>query len=362
MKIRYYLLFLLVITLTLSTVAQEMSFEDYNPKSTLVVPGDSIFKAKFPFIDVHGHQYRMPEQDLAPVVKDMDALNLQIMVNLSGRTGDQLIQSVSNINSNFPGRFVVFCNINFEGAGAEGWIETTVNQLEQDVENGAVGLKVYKSLGLRNKDSEGNRLAIDDVRLDPIWAKCGELGIPVLIHAADPKPFWDEFDGDNERWLELKTHPRRKRTATTPAPWEQIMNEQYNVFRKHKNTNFISAHMSWMANDLGGLGKLLDEMPNMNVGIGAIIAELGRQPRFAKAFFNKYQDRVLFGKDSWKPEEFPTYFRVLESADEYFSYHKKYHAYWPMYGLDLSDEVLKKVYYKNALRIVPGLDKSKFPN
>jgi predicted TIM-barrel fold metal-dependent hydrolase len=362
MKIRFYLLFLLVITLTLSTVAQEMSFEDYNPKSTLVVPGDSIFKAKFPFIDVHGHQYRMPEQDLEPVVKDMDALNLQIMVNLSGRTGDQLIQSVSNINSNFPGRFVVFCNINFEGAGAEGWIETTVNQLEQDVENGAVGLKVYKSLGLRNKDSEGNRLAIDDVRLDPIWAKCGELGIPVLIHAADPKPFWDEFDGDNERWLELKTHPRRKRTATTPAPWEQIMNEQYNVFRKHKNTNFISAHMSWMANDLGGLGKLLDEMPNMNVGIGAIIAELGRQPRFAKAFFNKYQDRVLFGKDSWKPEEFPTYFRVLESADEYFSYHKKYHAYWPMYGLDLSDEVLKKVYYKNALRIVPGLDKSKFPN
>ncbi|MBT8279842.1 MAG: amidohydrolase, partial [Bacteroidia bacterium] len=328
--------------------SQDLSFEDYNPKSTLVVPGDSIKVAKFPFIDVHGHQYRMPEQDLAPVVAAMDTLNMQIMVNLSGRTGEDLIKSMNNIKTNFPGRFVLFCNINFEGAGAEGWIEEKVAQLEADVKAGAVGLKVYKSLGLRNKDTAGNRLAIDDPRLDPIWEKCGELGIPVLIHSADPKSFWDDFDGDNERWLELKTHPRRKRDADNPAPWEQIIQEQHNMFKKHKNTTFINAHMGWMANDLGKLGKLLDEMPNMNVGIGAIIAELGRQPRFAKAFFIKYQDRVLFGKDSWKPEEFPTYFRVLESADEYFPYHKKYHAFWPMYGLDLPDEVLKKVYYKNA--------------
>lgn len=342
--------------------AQDLSFEEYNPISTLVVPGKIIKKAKFPFIDVHGHQYRMPNQDLKPVVLAMDTLNEAIMVNLSGRTGDDLIRSVKNIADNYPNRFVVFANINFEGAGADGWIQAKVNQLEQDVKNGARGLKVYKSLGLRNKDSNGNRLAIDDKRLNPIWAKCGELGIPVLIHSADPKSFWDKFDGDNERWLELKTHPRRKRDANNPAPWEQIMNEQYNIFRKHPNTKFISAHMGWLANDLGKLGRLLDEMPNMNVGIGAIIAELGRQPRYAKAFITKYQDRVLFGKDSWKPEEFPTYFRVLESDDEYFPYHKKYHAFWPMYGLDLSDEVLKKVYYKNALRIVPGLDKSLFPN
>lgn len=353
-------LIILALTCTFSNSAQDISFEDYNPKSTLVVPGDSIFKAKFPFIDVHGHQYRMPTQDLAPVVADMDKLNMGIMVNLSGRTGDELIQSVNNIATNFPGRFVVFANINFEGAGSEGWIEKMVAQLEQDVKNGARGLKVYKSLGLRNKDAQGNRLAIDDTRLDPIWAKCGELGIPVLIHSADPASFWDEFDGDNERWLELKTHPRRKRSDTDPAPFQQIMNEQYSMFKKHPKTTFISAHMSWLANDLGRLGELFDEMPNMNVGIGAIIAELGRQPRFAKTFITKYQDRVLFGKDSWKPEEFPTYFRVLESADEYFPYHKKYHAYWAMYGLDLSDEVLKKVYYKNALRIVPGLDKTLF--
>jgi len=360
MKSRHYALLALLVVTTFS-FSQDLSFEEYNPKSTLVVPGKIIKRAKFPFIDVHGHQYRMATQDLEPVITAMDTLNLQVMVNLSGRTGKDLKKAVDNANTNYPGRFVLFCNINFEGAGAKGWIENTVKQLEADVEAGAVGLKVYKSLGLRNKDSDGKRLAIDDSRLDPIWAKCGELGIPVLIHAADPKLFWEDFDGDNERWLELKTHPRRKRSDTDPAPWEQIIQEQHNMFKKHKNTTFINAHMGWFANDLGKLGELLDEMPNMNVGIGAIIAELGRQPRFAKAFFEKYQDRILFGKDSWKPEEFPTYFRVLESDDEYFPYHKKYHAFWPMYGLDLSDEVLKKVYYKNALRIVPGIDKSKFP-
>lgn len=344
-------------------IAQDISFEDYNPKSTLVVPGNIINRAKFPFIDVHGHQYRMPNQDLTPVIKAMDTLNMGIMVNLSGRTGEDLKKSVLNIKEHYPNRFVVFANISFNGnVGKKGWIEETVNQLELDVKNGARGLKVYKSLGLRDKDIHGERVAINDVRLNRIWTKCSELGIPVLIHAADPKSFWDDFDGDNERWLELKTHPRRKRNATNPAPWEQIIAEQHSMFKNHPQTIFINAHMGWYANNLGKLGELLDDIPNMNVGIAAIIAELGRQPRFAKKFFIKYQDRILFGKDSWKPNEFPTYFRVLESKDEYFPYHKKYHAFWPMYGMDLPDDVLKKVYYKNALRIVPGLDKSLFPN
>lgn len=353
----------IVLGLAISAIsfAQDLTFEEYNPTSTLVVPGEPVLKAKYPFIDVHGHQYRMAEQDLSPVVAAMDTLNLQIMVNLSGRSGENLKQSVANIKNNFPNRFVVFANIDFDGVGSPGWTENAVSQLEEDVKSGARGLKIYKSLGLRNTDTDGNRVKVDDPRLDPIWAKCGELGIPVLIHTADPKPFWDEFDADNERWLELKLRPRRKRGATDPVPWEQLIAEQHNMFKKHPNTTFINAHMGWYANDLGKLGALLDEMPNMNVGIGAIIAELGRQPRNARAFFIKYQDRILFGKDSWQPAEFPTYFRVLESDDEYFPYHKKYHAFWAMYGMDLPDEVLKKVYYKNALRIVPGLDKSLFP-
>ena len=361
MTLRNYTFVLLIFFIGSAFAQNELTFEEYNPTSTLVVPENSVIRAKFPFIDVHGHQYRMPEQDLSPVIAAMDTLNMGIMVNLSGRSGDQLIQSVKNIKDHYPNRFVVFANIDFDGVGTDNWTENTVSQLEKDVKNGARGLKIYKSLGMRYKDTDGKRLSIDDKRLDPIWAKCGELGVPVLIHAADPKSFWDDFDGDNERWLELKTHPRRKRSGSDPAPWEQIIKEQHHIFKKHPKTIFINAHMGWYANDLGKLSELMEEMPNMNVEIGAIIAELGRQPRFAKLFFEKYQDRILFGKDSWKPEEFPTYFRVLETADEYFPYHKKYHAFWNMYGLDLSDEVLKKVYYKNALRIVPGLDSSLFP-
>nr|MUH40740.1 amidohydrolase [Zobellia laminariae] len=338
-----------------------MGFEEYNPKSTLVVPVHEVTKAKYPFVDIHSHQRSMSAQSLKGLVADMDAMNEAIMVNLSGGSGSKLAESVDNIAKNYPNRFVVFANVDFDGAGKPGWTEKTVAQLEADIKKGARGLKVFKSLGLRNVDSDGKRLAVDDVRLDPIWAKCGELGVPVLIHSADPKSFWDDMNADNERWLELKTHSRRKRSDTDPAPWQQIIDEQHHVFKKHPKTKFISAHMGWYANDLQQLGGFLDDMPNMYVGIAAVIAELGRQPQNAREFFIKYQDRILFGKDSWKPEEFPTYFRVLETNDEYFPYYKKYHAFWAMYGLNLPDEILKKVYYKNALSLVPGLDKSLFP-
>ena len=354
-------IFTAVLLLTaLPIMAQEMGFEEYNPTSTLVVPGEEITSAKFPFIDVHSHQRDMSIEALTDLVADMDVMNEAIMVNLSGGSGESLKEKIDNINKSFPNRFAVFANVDFEGAKDLEWGKKAASQLEEDINNGAKGLKIFKSLGLRNKDADGKRLAIDDPRLDPIWAKCAEMGVPVLIHAADPKSFWDEMDSDNERWLELKTHPRRKRTATDPAPFEQIIQEQHNVFKKHPNTKFINAHMGWHANNLKKLGELLDEMPNMNVGISAVIAELGRQPQNARAFFIKYQDRVLFGKDSWKPEEFPTYFRVLESNDEYFPYYKKYHAFWSMYGLNLPDNVLKKLYYQNALNLIPGLDTSLF--
>ena len=354
-------IFTAVLFLTaLPIMAQEMGFEEYNPTSTLVVPGEEITSAKFPFIDVHSHQRDMSIEALTDLVADMDVMNEAIMVNLSGGSGESLKEKIDNINKSYPNRFAVFANVDFEGAKDLEWGRKAASQLEEDINNGAKGLKIFKSLGLRNKDADGKRLAIDDPRLDPIWAKCAEMGVPVLIHAADPKSFWDEMDSDNERWLELKTHPRRKRTATDPAPFEQIIQEQHNVFKKHPNTKFINAHMGWHANNLKKLGELLDEMPNMNVGISAVIAELGRQPQNARAFFIKYQDRVLFGKDSWKPEEFPTYFRVLESNDEYFPYYKKYHAFWSMYGLNLPDNVLKKLYYQNALNLIPGLDTSLF--
>jgi len=339
----------------------KMDFEKYDPVSTLVVPEHKLSRAKFPFIDVHNHQWNMGSQDLGGLITDMDKLNLKVMVNLSGGNGKGLQSMAKNVKDHYPNRFIIFANVEFNGVGKEGWTEAAVKQLEEDVGNGANGLKVFKNLGFSVKDVSGKRVTVDDPRLDPIWEKCADLKIPVLIHTADPKSFWDPLDEKNERWLELVTHPERKRGPDNPVPWEVLIEEQHRMFKKHPRTTFIAAHFGWYPNDLGHLGQLLDDMPNVNVEFGAVIAELGRQPRMARQFFEKYQDRIMFGKDSWAPEEYATYFRVLETDDEYFPYHKKYHAFWRMYGMGLPDEILKKVYYKNALRIIPNIDKSLFP-
>lgn len=338
-----------------------MDFEKYDPPSTLVVPEHMLTKAKMPFIDVHSHHFRgVDKAYLQKLGKEMTEMNMQIIVNLSGGTGENLKNMVDSANRYLPGRFVVFANINIRSIDDADWAENTVKALENDVKNGAKGLKIYKSQGMDDKDSQGKRIKIDDPRIAPVWDACGRLGIPILIHSGDPAPFWQPADENNERWLELKTRGGRSRVGFE-ASWEQIMTEQMNIVKKHKNTTFIVAHMGWYPNNLDKLAELLEDKPNMYVEIGAVIAELGRQPRQAKAFFTKYQDRILFGKDSYVVSEFPTYFRVLETADEYFPYHKRYHAFWRMYGLDLSDEVLQKVYYKNALRLIPGLQKTGFP-
>ncbi len=340
-----------------------MDWEKYDPPSTLVVPENQVTRAKFPFIDVHNHQFSMPSQDLNALMEEMDKLNMAVMVNLSGRGRgylEHLKRSLDNVNSNAPNRFIVFTNINVNAINEPGWTERTVEQIENDVKLGANGLKIYKNQTMAVVN--GERIKINDPRIDPVWAKCGELGIPVLIHAADPKPFWDAHDEKNERWLELKVRPGRKRSDNNPAPWETIIAEQHDLFRKHPKTKWINAHLGWHGNDLGKLGELMDKYPNMYAEIGAVIAELGRQPRMAKKFLTKYQDRVMFGKDYWNPEEYYTYFRVLETADEYFPYYKRYHAFWRMYGLDLDDEVLKKLYYKNALKVIPNIDRSLFPD
>jgi predicted TIM-barrel fold metal-dependent hydrolase len=340
----------------------KMDFEKYDPPSTLVVPERKVTKAKFPFIDVHNHQNNMSADKLKELVKDMDKLNMKVMINLSGQGGERLKQSIANVKSTAPKQFIVFANIDFKGIGETGWTEKAVQLLEEDVKAGANGLKIFKSLGFSVKDNTGKRVRVDDVRLDPIWQKCGQLKIPVLIHTADPKPFWDSLDENNERWLELTTHEGRKRGTNNPVPFDELIAEQHRIFKKHPQTTFIAAHFGWYANDLVKLGTLLDEMKNVVVEFGAVIAELGRQPRAAKQFFTKYQDRILFGKDSWVPDEYVTYFRVLETEDEYFPYHKRYHAFWKMYGMGLPDNILKKVYYKNALRIVPNIDKCQFPD
>jgi predicted TIM-barrel fold metal-dependent hydrolase len=357
---------------------ENLPFHDYDPPSTLVVSEHPVARAKYPFIDVHNHQFGMPDQDLTALTAEMDKLNMAVMVNLSGRgfrrveeadgstryalrESDYLKGALENVAANASGRFIVFTNVDFFGIDKPDWGERTLRQLEADVASGANGLKIYKSLGLTTKDGKGERIPVNDPRLDPVWAKCGELGIPVLIHTGEPAPFWMDKDGNNERLLELIEKPDRYRAPEIYPTWEEVMGEQHDIFRKQPETKFINAHLGWMGNDLASLGALMDELPNMYTEIGAVLAELGRQPRFARDWLIRYQDRVMFGKDSWRPEEYHVYFRVLETADDYFDYYRRRHAFWKMYGLDLPDEVLRKLYYKNALRVVPGIDSSLFP-
>ena len=367
--------FIIVITvfiyLAIDTIQNKqniMSFEDYDPPSSLVVEGEEIKRAKFPFVDVHSHQWRMPTMDLNELVSEMDEINMKFIINLSGSGfGPQAAkniyfdESIKNISENQPDRIGLFVNVDFNSIDVENHIESQVKIIRNAVAKGAIGLKVYKSLGLTNKDSKGNRVRVDDERLGPIWEVCGELNIPVLIHSADPFQFWLPKDNQNERWFELKEKPGRFYGDNSfIPPFEEIIKEQHTIFERHNNTTFINAHFGWMGNDLNKLGRHLDKYPNVMTEFGAVVAELGRQPKTARQFFIDYQDRIMFGKDSYNKEEFYTYFRILESDDEYFDYFRKRHAFWKMYGLNLPDEVLKKVYYKNALRIFPSIPKDLF--
>lgn len=344
-----------------AALAQTMSVEEYEPRSTLVVPEHHPQRAKYPFIDVHNHQGRdMTAEEMAKLVADMDRINLRVMVNLSGGSGEELEKGLRNLQP-YAGRFVVFANVDYAGIETPGWGERAAAQLAADVRRGARGLKIYKNLGMTLNDASGKRVAVDDPRLDAVWRECGKLGIPVLIHTAEPRSFFEPQDKFNERWLELKQFPQRARPPDKFPPFEQLLAEQHRLFRKHPGTRFIDAHLGWLGGDLARLGKLFDELPNVYTEIGAVLAEIGRQPRNARAWFLKYQDRIMFGKDSWAPDEYLVYFRVLETEDEYFDYYRKRHAFWKMYGLGLPDEVLKKVYYKNALRVIPGIEASGFP-
>jgi uncharacterized protein len=232
-----------------------MDVEEYDPVSSLKVPENPRTRAKYPFVDVHNHQWVMPVQDLAKLVAEMDALNMAVMVNLSGFRGKVLEWSLENVKEHQANRFLVFVNIDFEKVDDAGWPQEALAQIEEGVKQGAAGLKVFKGLGLTDRDNAGKRIAVDDPRLDPIWAKCGELGIPVLIHSGEPSPFFLPKDKHNERWLELKQEPSRYRPADQFPPFETIMAEQHNVFRRHPKTKFINAHLGWLGNDLARLAS-----------------------------------------------------------------------------------------------------------
>ena len=372
-----FLIFLIISGLSyyIITIIQKknnlMDIGEYSPKSTLVVNENKVYKSKFPFIDVHSHHWDMPIQDLSKLVSEMDSLNMAYLINLSGSGlatffGKQdlmeknLTSSIKNVKENFPKRFGVFFNINFNRIDDEDFKGNTTLLINDAVKQGAIGLKVYKNLGLNLRDSKGKRVPVDDERLSFIWEECAKLNIPVLIHSGEPKAFFDPIDKFNERWLHAREKPNSFRSSDQYPPFEKVMLEQYNLFRKHPKTMFINAHFGWYANDLNKLSKILDELKNVNVEFGAVINELGRQPRAAKNFFIKYQDRILFGKDIYKKDEYYIYFRVLETSDEYIQYYRKRHGLWRLYGMGLPDVVLKKIYHENALKMFPSIDRSLF--
>jgi len=341
------------------------SIVDYRPRSTLITPAHVVKTAKYPAIDFHGHPQGLlgSADGLATLGAALDSLNVRMMISADNMSGDRLKTTIANIQASekMKDRVRVLAGIDFRNVGP-GWAEKAVKQLEADVAAGAVGVgEIPKSLGLSIKKPDGSRLKIDDPELDPIWEACARLGLPVFIHTADPQEFFQPIDYNNERWLELSLFADRRYPQDRFPSFETLMTERDNLFKKHPKTTFVAAHMGWHANDLGRLSKMLDAMPNLYTEVGAVLYDIGRQPRGAHDFFIKYQDRILFGKDSFQPEEYPYYWRVFETKDDYFDYYRPYHAFWKLYGIDLPDGVLKKVYFQNALKITKGIPQGGWP-
>lgn len=342
------------------------SILDYRPGSTLVTGVHKVPRAKYPAIDFHGHvrSWLGSADSISRLVSILDSINVGVILSADNLSGEQLRRAMALINASprSKDRIRVLTGIDFRNV-RPGWAEKAIEQLRADVAAGAVGVgEISKGLGLSITKADGSRLRIDDRDLDPIWRECARLGVPVFIHTADPQEFFkDSIDYTNERWLELALFPQRRYPPSRYPGFDQLMSERDNLFRNNPQTTFIAAHMGWHANDLTRLGKLLTERPNVYVEVGAILYDIGRQPRTAHDFFVRFQDRVLFGKDSFQPEEYPFYWRVFETRDDYFDYYRDYHAFWKLYGIDLPDPVLKKLYFGNALKIARRLPQAGFP-
>jgi predicted TIM-barrel fold metal-dependent hydrolase len=341
------------------------SIVEYRPRSTLVVPAHPVPRARYPVIDLHGHPPALVSADaIERVGAALDSLNIQVMVNVSGTSGDRLTAQIDGVRaSRYRGRFVMFASLDLRNVGPGSGARIAA-QLEADVQAGALGVgEIGKGFGLSIRKTDGSRLTLDDPELDPVWETAARLGIPVLIHVGDPAEFFEPLDYQNERWLELALFANRRYQDRSRFPsFEELMAERDRLLARHPRTTWVLAHMGWHANDLARLGRMLDSMPNLYTEVGAILYDLGRQPRAAREFFLKYQDRLLFGKDAFQPDEYPYYWRVFETFDEYFDYYRDYHAFWKLYGLGLPDSVLKKVYCQNALKLVPGIPKGAFPD
>jgi predicted TIM-barrel fold metal-dependent hydrolase len=360
--IRGSMLILAVALVTDRAMAQDRNLQvappsivDYKPRSTLIVPEHPVPRPKYPVVDFHGHPPRLSSAEaVRQLLVQMDSIGIDVMVQANGTSGDVLRQQLDAVRqAGAERRFAVFTTLDLRNVGP-GSGEQIARQLEADIQAGAAGVgEINKGFGLNHRKTDGSRLRLDDPELDPVWRTAARLGIPVFIHVGDPQEFFESHDLNNERWLELALFPSRRFNDRSRYPtFDSLMAERDRLFERHPDVEWVIAHLGWHANDLARLGRLFDRHPNLYSEVGAVLYDLGRQPRNARAFFEKYQDRILFGKDSFRPEEYPYYWRVFETEDEYFDYYRDYHAFWKLYGMGLPDTVLRKVYRDNALKLL----------
>jgi predicted TIM-barrel fold metal-dependent hydrolase len=328
---------------------------DWRPKSQLVVKETLILKPKFPVIDIHNHLGNLANTE--KYLAEMDKAGVRMCVSLDGRSEDDFyIEHLKASQKVAEDRLLVFFRPDFNKIDMPDFGVREAEKLEEAVKLGVRGLKISKVLGLTVKDKSGKVVPVDDARLDPIWAKCGDLGIPVVIHVSDPVAFHTPIDRYNERYDELGAHPNWSYYGKQfPYSKEEILAQLYRVIERHPNTIFVSTHMGNLAEDLGRVSMWLDKYSNMYVDIDARISELGRQPYTARKFMIRHQDRILFGTDTPpNADAYRVYYRFLETDDEYFDPSPSHHQQgrWMIYGIHLPDEVLEKIYNKNAMKIL----------
>lgn len=347
-----------------------LPLSDFRPEPRLRTPDRTPLHAKFPVVDIHTHfriRTRQSREMLRDFVQLMDRNRIAVCVSLDGGIGDAIDEHRQHLEEDYPQRFLVFANLDFRGKGAADdprtwdcnqpdFVRRCVESLKDAKRRGARGLKFFKDFGLGYRGADGKLLQIDDERFDPIWATCGELGLPVLMHTADPSAFFLPIDEKNERYEELSRRPEWSFYGPQFPSRESLLEARNRVIGRHPKTQFIAAHFANDAEDLEQAAEWLERYPNLHLEIASRISELGRQPYSARAFFLKYADRILFGTDGpWPEERLRLYWRFLETFDEYFPYSEKPfppQGFWRIYGIGLPDEVLKKVYQSNAAKLL----------
>jgi predicted TIM-barrel fold metal-dependent hydrolase len=341
-----------------------MLLENFRPQSKLVTKTTLVDKPKFPVIDAHNHLGEpfgggWDKKPLSELLDLLDEVGVTHYVDLDGGWGEDVLYShLKHFKEGAPERFRVFGGVDWskwESMG-DGFPDWAAGRLKVQKDAGAEGLKIWKPFGLHVKDHTVQLVKVDDERLIPIWETAGELGLPVLIHVADPVAFFDPIDETNERWEELGEHPDWAFTSPPFPPFTEIVNGLKNLVTRHPSTVFIGAHVGCYGENLGWVGQMLDECPNYYIDISARLGELGRQPYTARKFFIRYQDRILFGSDMGPDlDAYRLYYRFLETDDEYFNYNTSEvpgQGRWYVCGLYLPDDVLEKVYRTNAMRVL----------